>query len=86
LNRADGSQVDRRPRSRLASLDATLTPPTAQHPATGSYSEQENPLKYAGSSTSGNTRQRLLPPLQGGLIYTGIADAFNVVPSFALAV
>jgi len=27
-----------------ASLDAMLTPPTAQHPATRSYRKQSNPL------------------------------------------
>jgi hypothetical protein len=47
-------------------LDATLTPPTAQHPATSSYRETENPLIYAGSATSSNTQKPSLPPLQGG--------------------
>jgi hypothetical protein len=28
----------------MASLDATLTPPTAQHPAPRSYRERENTL------------------------------------------
>jgi hypothetical protein len=35
-------------------LDATLT----QHPATRSYREQGNPLRYAGIAPRGNTLQR----------------------------
>jgi hypothetical protein len=47
-------------------LDATLTPPTAQHPATLSYHEQGHPLGYANSATPGNTWRHFTAPLQGG--------------------
>jgi hypothetical protein len=47
-------------------VDATLTPPTAQHPATRSYREQGNPPNLAGCATLGNTGKHPFSPLQGG--------------------
>jgi hypothetical protein len=62
-----------------APLDATMTPPTAQHPATSSYHKQRNPLTQASSATratAGNapcplTKRGLLVQIQSCLLRSG---------------